>query len=175
MRYGKIGLQLGGHQKYYISKCEEKQSIQLTITVVGSDSKSSVERKELIDDIIQLMDDIIKLFMPTVSERAAILFPCPLCTTLHITMDEVCHGNTIHCAKSSDAVVPPEYYGNLLSNYELGNLSYTTRLSKRNTSSFSKSLHVHIHLIDQHASTYDNLMIYMYFPYFSTSTIPYCK
>ena len=121
MRYGKIGLQLGAHQKYYISKCEKKHSIQLTITVVGNDSKSSKERKELIDDIAQMMDDIMKLFMPTVSERAVILFPCPLCTTLHITMDDLCSGNTIYCAKSSDDAVPFEFYHKLLTNYKQGN------------------------------------------------------
>ena len=120
MRHGKVGLQLGAHQKYYISKCEEKQSIQLTITVVGNDSKSSKERKELIDDITQMIDDIMKLFMPTISERAVILFPCPLCTTLHFTMDEVCSGNTIYCVNSSrsDNAVPSEFY---CTNYKQGN------------------------------------------------------
>ena len=34
-----MGLQLGHHQKYYISRCEEKQSIQLTITVKGDDEE----------------------------------------------------------------------------------------------------------------------------------------
>ena len=115
MRYGKIGLQLGAHQKYYISRCDEKQSIQLTITVDGNDSTSMEERKELIDDILQLIGNIMKLFMPTVIERTVILFQCPLCNILHITMDEVCSGNTIYCAISSDdAVVPREYYNNLL-------------------------------------------------------------
>ena len=32
MRHGKVGLQLGADQKYYISRCEKK-SIQLTITM----------------------------------------------------------------------------------------------------------------------------------------------
>ena len=156
MRYGKVGLQLGAHQKYYISKCEEKQSIQLTITVVGDDSKSSKERKELIDDITQMIDDIMKLFMPTVSERAVILFPCPLCNTLHITMDKVCSGNTIYCAESSDDAVPPEFYRNLLTNYKQGNFK-----------TFCKSS-----CIDQHACSTIQLCI---FPYFSTSTILWCK
>ena len=151
MRYGKVGLQLGTHQKYYISKCEEKQSIQLTITVVGIDSKSSKERKELIDDITQMMDDIMKLFMPTVSERATILFQCPLCPTLHITMDEMCNGNTIYCAQSDDDAVPPEFYRNLLPNYKPGNLhdicyySSYKAFEENFTNLFCKTLHVHAH------------------------------
>ena len=77
---------------------------------------------------LKMMDDIMKLFMPTVSERAAILFHCPLCTTLHITMDEVCSGSTIYCAKSSsDDAVPPEFYCNLLPK---GNLTFVTSSSK---------------------------------------------
>ena len=46
MRYGKMGSQLGANQKYYISRCEEKQSIQLTITVVGDDKEDVEERKK---------------------------------------------------------------------------------------------------------------------------------
>ena len=124
MRYGKIGLKLGAHQKYYISRCEEHQSIQLTITMIGNDTKSAQERKELIDDISKLLSEIMKLFMPAKRETATILFHCPLCTTLHITIEEVCSGETIYCSNASNAAddddddvitVPPEYYNNLLS------------------------------------------------------------
>ena len=115
MRYGKIGLQLGAKQKYYISQCEEKQSIQLTITVVGNDLTSVQERNELIGDIIQMLDNIMKSFMPAVQSRPAVLLLCPLCTTLHITHDVVCSGNTIYCANSSDDAVPSEYYRNFIS------------------------------------------------------------
>ena len=117
MRYGKIGLQLGAKQKYYISRCEEKHSIQLTITVVGNNLPSIEERKELIDNITQMLDNIMKLFMPAVHSRPAILLSCPLCPTLHITLNQVYSGNTIYCANASDDVdvVPPEYYSNFIS------------------------------------------------------------
>ena len=119
MRYGKVGLQLGAHQKYYISRCEEKQSIQLTITVVGNDKNSIHERNELIDNISQQLDNIMKLFMPAVQNRPVVLLPCPLCDplhdTLHITLEEVRNGNTIFCANNSDTAVDPKYFGNLLS------------------------------------------------------------
>ena len=101
MRHGKVGLQLGQHQKYYLSRCEEKQSIQLTITVVGDDVTSVRERKELIDDVTQLLDDIMKVFMPEV-KKPKLIVPCPLCPILHITLSEVFTGNTIFCARSDD-------------------------------------------------------------------------
>ena len=110
MRHGKVGLQLGADQAYYISRCEEKKSIQLTITMpVRDDVKSGEERRELIDDITRLLDDIIKVFMPAVKKRPVLLVPCPNCTTLHITVDEVCSGDTIFCTKPLRS-----YYGDLL-------------------------------------------------------------
>ena len=116
MRYEKVGLQLGAHQKYYISRCEEKQSIQLTITVVGSDKNSIDERNELIDDISQQLYNIMKLFMPAVEKRPAVLFPCPLCSSLHITLEEVRIGCTIFCTWGvNDTTVPPKHFRNLLS------------------------------------------------------------
>ena len=110
MRHGKVGLQLGRHQKYYISRCEEKQSIQLTITVVGDDKR---ERREPIDDVTQLLDDIMKVFMPEV-KKPTLMVPCPLCPILHITLSEVSSGNTIFCALSGDASLPSGYYGDLV-------------------------------------------------------------
>jgi len=58
MRHGKVGMQLGAHQKYYISRCEEKQSIRLTITVGGSGWSCIQERSELINDVNKLLIDI---------------------------------------------------------------------------------------------------------------------
>ena len=112
MRHGKVGLQLGRHQKYYISRCEEKQSIQLTITVKGDDMISVRERRELIDDVTQLLDDIMKVFMSEV-KKPTLRVPCPLCPTLHITLSEVSTGNTIYCPRSDDAALPSGYYGDL--------------------------------------------------------------
>ena len=88
MRHGKVGLQLGRHQKYYISRCEEKQSIQLTITVVGDDMMSVKERRQLIDDVTQLLDDIMRVFMLE-AKMPTLLVPCPFCSMLHITLSMV--------------------------------------------------------------------------------------
>ena len=107
-----MGLQLGRHQKYYISRCEEKQSIQLTITVKGDDRRSLEERRELIDDVTQLLDDIMKVFMREV-KKPTLMIPCLLCPILHITLSEVFTGHTVFCAQSNDAPLPLDYYGDL--------------------------------------------------------------
>lgn len=62
-RHGKVGLQLGVHQNYYIGRCQEKSSIQLTITMPARDDVKSAdheERRELIDDITKLLDEGVR-------------------------------------------------------------------------------------------------------------------
>ena len=109
-----MGSQLGADQKYYISRCEEKQSIQLTITLVGSDEVHIEERKNLIDDITKLLDDIMKVFMPATKERPSLLIPCPLCPKLHIPLDDACSGKAIFCPNDNDKHLPCGYYSDLL-------------------------------------------------------------
>ena len=114
MRHGKMGSQLGADQKYYISRCEEKQSIQLTITVGRDDEEHIEERKNLINDITKLLDDIMKVFMPATKERPSLLIPCPFCPKLHILLDDTCSGKTIFCPFAGDKSLPCSYYSNLL-------------------------------------------------------------
>ena len=131
MRHGKVGLQLGRHQKYYISRCEEKQSIQLTITVKGDDNRSVEERRELIDDVTQLLDSIMKVFMREV-KKPTVMVPCPWCPILHITLSEVSTGHTIFCPQSNDAPLPLDYYGDLIpsqSNPSVHTINDTTSTS----------------------------------------------
>ena len=111
-----MGSQLGADQKYYISRCEEKQSIQLTITVVGDDEEHIEERRSLIDDITELLDDIVKVFMPATKERPSLLIPCPLCPKLHIPLDIVCSSKVIFCPNDDDKSLPRGYYSDLLQN-----------------------------------------------------------
>ena len=109
MRLSKAGLQLGRHQKYCISHCKDKQSIQLTITVVGDDKK---ERRELIDDVTELLDNIMKVFMPEV-KKPTLMVHCVL-FYIHITLSEVSTGDTIFCPCSDDAPLPSDYYDDLI-------------------------------------------------------------
>ena len=114
MRHGKMGSQLGADQKYYISRCEEKQSIQLTITVVGDDKEHIEERRNLINDITKLLDDIMKVFMPATKERPSLLIPCPFCPVLHVLLDDACSGKAIFCPYAHDKSLPCGYYSSLL-------------------------------------------------------------
>ncbi|XP_065891851.1 uncharacterized protein [Dysidea avara] len=134
MRHDKVGLQLGAHQKYYISRCEEKKSIQLTITMpVKNDVNCCEERRKLIDDITTLLGDIMKVFMPA-AKRPALLVPCPKCSTLHITLDAVCRGYYGDLFSGSGDLPSPsgaekklevftKYYASLTSTLPIKNLS----------------------------------------------------
>ena len=64
------------------------------------------ERRELIDHVTQLLDDIMKVFMPEV-KKPMLMVPCPLSPILHITLSKVSTGHTIFCAWSGDACLPP--------------------------------------------------------------------
>ena len=114
MRHGKMASQLGGDQKYYISRCEEKQSIQLTITIVGDDKEHIEERRSLIDDVTKLLDDIMKVFMPATKEKPSLLIPCSFCPALHILLDDACSGKAIFCPNDDDKPLPCGYYSELL-------------------------------------------------------------
>ena len=109
-----MGSQLGADQKYYISRCEEKQSIQLTITMVGIGKEHIEERRDLINDITKILDDIMKMFMPATKERPSLLIPCVFCSALHIPLDDACSGNTIFCPNANDKSLPHGYYSDLL-------------------------------------------------------------
>ena len=107
-----MGLQLGSHQKYYISHCEEQKSIQLTISVKGDDIDSIQARRELITDVTKLLDDVMKVFMPA-AKRPIPYVPCPLCPTLHVSLSDVCSGDTIFCPLSDDTALPTGYYSDI--------------------------------------------------------------
>ena len=116
MRHGKIGLKLGAHQKYYISRCEEKQSIQLTITMAGTDAKCVKERSEIINEVSEMLNRIMKVFMPA-AKSPEILIPCSKCDKLHIELKHVRDGETIYCPSfvDDDSPLADDYYSDLLS------------------------------------------------------------
>ena len=116
MRHGKVGLKLGAHQKYYISRCEEKQSIQLTITVTGTDAECVKERSEIINEVTEMLDRIMKVFMPA-AKSPEIMIPCSKCDKLHIELQHVRGHETIYCPSSidDDSPLADDYYSDLLS------------------------------------------------------------
>ena len=111
MRHGKVGLKLGAHQKYYISRCEEKQRIQLTITVTGTDAECVKERSEIINEVAEMLDRIMKVFMPA-AKSPEIMIPYSKCDELHIELKHVRGHETIYCPSSidDDSPLADDYY-----------------------------------------------------------------
>ena len=109
-----MGSQLGADQKYYISRCAKKQSIQLTISMVGTDETHVEERKNLIDDIKNFLHDIMEVFMSATTERPILRIPCPFCCKLHILLDQASSGKAIFCSNNKDKRLPQGYYSELL-------------------------------------------------------------
>lgn len=117
MRYGKMASQLGTHQIYYISRhvYDKKQSIQLTITVERDDQKHAIERRNLIRDIIKLLNDIMKVFMPATRETLSLLIPCQYCSDLHISLVDAYSGKDIICFNQGEPLsLRCGYYKDLL-------------------------------------------------------------
>ena len=108
-----MALKLGAKQKYYISHCEEKHSIQLTITVVGNDVPSIQERRELIDDIGKMLNEVMKIFMPA-AVQPLLFVPCPLCPILHITLTKVCAGGISYCSTFEEDIALRDHYSDLM-------------------------------------------------------------
>lgn len=125
-----MGLQLGSHQKYYINHCtcDRKESIQLRITALGDDADSIREREELINDVTKLLDDVMKIFMPS-AKRPILFVPCPLCPTLHVSLNDVHSGDTIFCPLSNDTALRTGYYSDL----STSNLSVISTKHKMST------------------------------------------
>jgi len=113
MRHGKVALKLGTYQKYYVSHCEEKHSIQLTISVVGNDLPRIQERRELIEDVDKMLNDVMKVFMPA-AVQPVLFVPCPLCPILHITFTEVCAGGTLYCSTFEEDIALRDHYRDLM-------------------------------------------------------------
>ena len=130
MRRYKMGSQLGSDQKYYISRCKDNHSIQLTITVVGDDEEHIKERRDLINDITKILDDIMKMFMPATKERPSLLIPCPFCSVLHVSLNDACSAKTMFCPfTDDDKPLPRDYYRDLLQS-RLADVTNTTDIRK---------------------------------------------
>ena len=75
--------------------------------------RSVRQRRELIDDVTQLLKEIMMVFMREV-KKLTLMVPCPLCPILHITLSEVTTGDTIFCPRSDDDhKLSLGYYGDL--------------------------------------------------------------
>ena len=105
---------------------------------MGDDIDSIQEREELINDVTKLLDDVMKVFMPS-AKRPILFVPCPLCPTLHISLNDVHSGDTIFCPLSSDTALPAGHYSDL-STSNLSAISTKHKMSTDQTTSLSKDI-----------------------------------
>ena len=76
-------LKLRNHLNYYINLSEDKHDVQLLITSTGTAEKLSFqETTELIGDVNSLLDNIMKMYMPSAERPTPTPFiPYPLCAS----------------------------------------------------------------------------------------------
>ena len=76
-------LKLRNHLNYYINLSEDKHDVQLLITSMGTSEKISFqEATELINDVNNLLDNIMKMYMPSAKRPMPTSFiPYPLGTS----------------------------------------------------------------------------------------------
>ena len=80
VQYGKVRLKLRNHLNYYINLSEDKHDVQLLITSIGTaEGISFQEMAELIIDINNLLDNIMRIYMPAAKRPTPTPFiPYPL-------------------------------------------------------------------------------------------------
>ena len=86
-----IKLVLGRDQLYYVSLCEDHDSIRLAITPeedVKVKSQGIRERWELIEYFNSKLIETVKAFMPA-SDLPKCYIPCNRCPKLHLKLDEI--------------------------------------------------------------------------------------
>ena len=76
-------LKLRNHLNYYINLSEDKHDVQLLITSMGTSEKIGFqEATELINDVNNLLDNIMRMYMPAAKRPMPTPFiPYPLCTS----------------------------------------------------------------------------------------------
>ena len=95
-----IKLVLGHDQLYYVSLCEDYDSIRLAITPDISKTVTSrgfQERWVLIEDFNTKLMETVKTFMPA-SDPPQRYIPCYHCPKLHLKLDDIRKGDRpLHC------------------------------------------------------------------------------
>ena len=104
---------LGRDQLYYVSLCEDHDSIRLAITP-DEDGKvkpqSLQERWRLIEDFNAKLIETTKTYMPA-SELPLRYVPCSQCTDLHLRLDDI--RATDKPLRCSEGKLPDDYYSDL--------------------------------------------------------------
>lgn len=86
-----IKLVLGSEQLYYVSLCEDHDSIRLAITPddnVTVTLKGFQERWKLVEDFNFKLVETVRTYMPA-SNLPQRYIPCSKCTKLHLKLDDI--------------------------------------------------------------------------------------
>ena len=113
MRRHIIKLVLGTDQLYYVSLCEEYNSIRIAITPDEEGkvtSKGLQERWKLIEYFNTKLREIVKTFMPA-SDLPQCYIPCIRCPNLHLKLDSIREiSKPLNCVRGK---IPKDYYSDL--------------------------------------------------------------
>ena len=108
-----VKLVLGHDQLYYVSLCEDHDSIRLAISPDEDRTVASQglqERWKLIEYFNTKLLEIVKAFMPA-SKLPQRYVPCSRCPNLHLKLDSIRESDKpLHCARGRLA---PDYYSDL--------------------------------------------------------------
>ena len=108
-----IKLVLGHDQLYFVSLCEDLDSIRLAIALdedVAVTSQGLQERWKLIEDFNTKLKETVKTFMPA-SDAPQRYVPCSRCSKLHLKLDDIRKSSQpLHCVRGRLA---EDYYSDL--------------------------------------------------------------
>ena len=108
-----VKLVLGRDQLYYVSLCEDHDSIRLAITPDEDGivkSQSLKERWMLIEDFHAKLIENTKTYMPA-SELPQRYVPCSHCSDLHLSLDDIrATDKPLRCIEGK---LPDNYYSDL--------------------------------------------------------------
>ena len=108
-----IKLVLGRDQLYYVSLCEDDDSIRLAITPdknITLTPLSYQERWNLIEYFNTKLMEIVKTFMPA-SHPPLRYIPCSNCSKLHLKLDDIRESDRpLHCVHGR---LEEDYYSDL--------------------------------------------------------------
>ena len=106
---------LGDNQYYYISLCEDLDTIRLIMTPDESGIITDAgleERRKLLKHFRKSLFTIAKSLskLPEDIQKPIALIPCPQCNGLHLQLDLVCNAKrSVRCITK----LPPDYYSDL--------------------------------------------------------------
>lgn len=112
LRKGKVMMSLSLGQRYCISLCEEKHSIQLSFVLLPGGRHLAEHRRDLLEYFQSNLEVIMKDFMNATTKPVAYI-PCCFCSQLHLELQSLLTGEPQDCNTNMQPI-PELYYHDLL-------------------------------------------------------------